>query len=172
MEIASVAEVRPRQEQPARTAPPRAQQALPQKGDQLELSPEAKKRLEEQKRQQQAADTTKVLREEFEQADKRAKAQAEALSIAGKCMTIAGRIMAGDRVPPKDERYLAQNDKELYMMAIMMRRQKENPQKYRSITDSDQSTEKPVTVTSGETASLEPPTGGGEGSEGGEPPAE
>lgn len=62
-----------------------------------------------------------------------------------KCMIIATRIIAGDRVPSKDERFLAKNNPPLYLRAILLRRQKDNPKEYKSILE-DEDREKPNTL--------------------------
>lgn len=133
--------------------------ALP-KADRLTLSPEAQKKLAEQQKlvqqQEQTADTVKQMKEQLEVANAKAKAQAETMEKSGKCMTIAGRIMAGDTVPQGDERFLAKNDSELYMMAIMMRRMKENPRKYRGVADEETGGEPVTRSAAGETETEAP----------------
>lgn len=52
-----------------------------------------------------------------------------------KCLTIALRIINGDRVPMKDEQFLAETEPEMYANAIMLQRQNDNPQKFNSLLD-------------------------------------
>lgn len=181
MNTANIAELGVRQEtatkpKPAAAKNTAAAQPLPKEEDRLTLSPEAKKKLAQQ--QEQSADAAKQMKEQLEVANAKAKAQAEVLDKAGKCMTIAGRIMAGDIVPQNDERFLAQNDSKLYMMAVSMRRQKEAPQKYRSITEKEDGGIPAAMSASGEvteSAEKPPATQGGDGGStesGGEQPPE
>ena len=54
-----------------------------------------------------------------------------------KCLTIAMRILRGDKVPAKDMKFLLQNNPGLYFQAMMFRREKEDPEVYESITDDE-----------------------------------
>jgi len=64
-------------------------------------------------------------------------ASAKASEIRLKCIKIAMRIMSGDIVPDGDHRFLLENDPELYGKAVMMRIQKENPEKHKRISEDD-----------------------------------
>lgn len=167
MEITNTIEARGKQNIPSPAGvamgQTKAKPAAQTNTDRLTLSPEAQKKLTEQ--QAQTADTAQQMKEQMEVANAKAKAQTEVMDNAGKCMTIASRIMAGDTVPRNDESFLAKNDSKLYMMAISMRRQKETPQKYRSITEEEGDGAQAVQSASGEvTQNTETPptTEGGE----------
>jgi len=54
-----------------------------------------------------------------------------------KCLQIAIRIISGDKVPMKDEKFLMEHEPEMYFRAILLRRQKEDPKKYKSLVDDD-----------------------------------
>lgn len=56
-----------------------------------------------------------------------------------KCMKIASRIQKGHKVPLKDQKFLAENEPELYRMAIMFRENNAHPKKYKSeLSDEDE----------------------------------
>jgi len=54
-----------------------------------------------------------------------------------KCLKIARRIMRGDKVSIKDLQYLMENDPELYLLAIMFRVPKEDPEEHECISDEE-----------------------------------
>lgn len=56
-----------------------------------------------------------------------------------KCMKIAARIQKGHKVPLKDQKFLMENEPELYKMAIFLRENNEHPKKYKSeLSDEDE----------------------------------
>ena len=57
----------------------------------------------------------------------------EAAEAARLCAKIAARVRAGDRVPMKDLRYLLKTDPDLYLMAMIMRQEKEDPKKWETL---------------------------------------
>lgn len=59
------------------------------------------------------------------------------LKAALKCQKIAARIMAGDRVPPEDRRYLENSDPEGYKLALAMRKPKKDPKEWESVLDEE-----------------------------------
>lgn len=74
----------------------------------------------------------------------------EAAEAARLCAKIAARVREGDRVPMKDLRYLLKTDPDLYLMAMIMRQEKEDPEKWDSLLkDKEQSPD------SGQTAQSE-----------------
>lgn len=56
-----------------------------------------------------------------EQSEKQADAMKESLEKMKRCSKIAKNIQKGHKVPPKDEKYLLENDPKLYMMAMALR---------------------------------------------------
>ncbi len=50
-----------------------------------------------------------------------------------KCIIIASRIINGDKVPPKDMKFLAEKEPGMYSNAMLLRRQNEKPKKYKSL---------------------------------------
>ena len=58
-----------------------------------------------------------------------------------KCSIIASRIIRGDNVSAKDRRFLMENDPHLYLVAILLRVEKEDPEEYKSITDDEDGSE-------------------------------
>lgn len=55
-----------------------------------------------------------------------------------KSLVIAQRIMSGDRVPLKDEKFLAENQPELYLRAMLMKTTKVDPKKYKSLIEDEE----------------------------------
>lgn len=54
-----------------------------------------------------------------------------------KCIQIAMRIMSGHRVPVKDEKFLAETEPEMYLRAVMLRRENEDSKDYKSVLEED-----------------------------------
>lgn len=77
-----------------------------------------------------------------ENANETAKAQAESFSKLGKCITIAIRLMNGDKIPSQDVQYLQKNNSELYQRAMLMRQQKKDPDEYDSVLDEEDDSSK------------------------------
>lgn len=90
-----------------------------------ELSPAEQKlqdKLEKVKTIKQMLDTVRQQSAQMaEQSEKQAKAMKEALDKMKRCSKIAKNIQKGHKVPPKDEKYLLENDPKLYMMAMALR---------------------------------------------------
>lgn len=104
--------------------------------DRLSLSKQALAMLEEQNRQAREQ-KAKEIEEMKQSANSEIDAAAKALKKMLKCQKIAARIMAGDKVPPEDEKYLMDNDPESYKLAIAMRKPKEDPKEYDSVLDDE-----------------------------------
>ena len=127
----------------AQTARPQVQKAPEEKTrvqqrreDRLTLSKQALTMLEEQNRQARER-RAKEIEEKKQGADAEIDAMTKALKKMLKCQKIAARIMAGDKVPPADERYLMENDPESYKLAIAMRKPKEDPKEYDSVLEDE-----------------------------------
>lgn len=90
-----------------------------------ELSPAEEKlqdKLNEIKTVRQMLDTVRQQSAQMaEQSEKQAKAMKESLEKMKRCSKIAKNIQKGHKVPPKDEKYLLENDPKLYMMAMALR---------------------------------------------------
>lgn len=56
----------------------------------------------------------------------------EAMEILKTCSKIAARVKAGDKVPLKDLRYLMKHDMRSYLLAMTMRKPKEDPKVWKS----------------------------------------
>lgn len=138
---------------PETSAGPQTLQAR-SKADRLSVSRQALAFLEEQNRQvmerareeaaRRDADPLDGLSEEKDALDFMDKQ----LKMLNKCQKIAARIMAGDKVPPEDERYLMEHDQEGYKMALALRRPKKHPKEYKSVLDDE---DRGKTAGSGET---------------------
>lgn len=54
-----------------------------------------------------------------------------------KCLEISRRILAGDEVPPADHKYLMENNPELYLRSILMKKYQDCPRKYKQLTEDE-----------------------------------
>lgn len=90
-----------------------------------ELSPAEEKlqdKLSAMKSMKQMLDSLKQQNAQMaEQSEKQAEAMKESLEKMKRCAKIAKNIQKGHKVPPKDEKYLLENDPKLYMMAMALR---------------------------------------------------
>lgn len=89
------------------------------------LSPEEKKlqdKLSAMRSMKQMLQTVRQQSAQMaEQSEKQADAMKESLEKMKRCSKIAKNIQKGHKVPPKDEKYLLENDPKLYMMAMALR---------------------------------------------------
>lgn len=107
------------------------------KQDTLTLSVEERKRAMEealQKKLQEKEAAAKAMLREVENAKKQNEAMQDTVQKQNKCFVIAMRIMAGDKVPPGDYRYLAKNSPGLYSQALTLRVARETPRKYKQVS--------------------------------------
>lgn len=107
--------------------PPKAEEQQPQEEitEPKELSPADQKLKDKLSAMKSMKQMLSSLREQnaqmAEQSEKQAEAMKEALEKMKRCSKIAKNIQKGHKVPPKDEKYLLENDPKLYMMAMAMR---------------------------------------------------
>lgn len=155
---------------PAKTAPQGGvlQSRARNRADRLNLSAQALRLLE--------ADSRRVQQRLREREGAQAEGSSEldvldkSLKVMYKCERIAARVMAGDKVPPEDLRYLRMNDPDGYKLALAMRKPKKHPKKYKSMLDdedrqqvSGEDTSAPQEVSApAQAAPAEAPSGGGE----------
>lgn len=66
-----------------------------------------------------------------------AKEAAKEAKIRIQCMKIAIRLAAGDKVPQKDEKFLIENNPEMYNQAKAAQIMKKNPKEYKSVLDDE-----------------------------------
>ncbi len=100
--------------------------------EQLKRKQELERELKKQQKMEEQ------LKREAEAAKKRMEAEQEALKIQMTCLKIAGRIIAGDKVPTKDHQYLVKHDSKLYGKALMMRVIKEEPKEYKQLSEEEE----------------------------------
>lgn len=81
------------------------------------------------------------LKEMAENSDKQVEGMKEAFEKLSKCMTIAMRILRGDYVPISDEKYLMENEPDLYKMAVTFRQEKEDAKEYESVLEDEDNEE-------------------------------
>ena len=106
--------------------------------DGLEAQKKYKKHQEDEARR--IEQELKRIKEEMEKTREKAEADAKMWKTISKCLTIAMRIMMGDIVPVQDEKFLMENDRELYSKAITLRTgiqsiKNKDPKKHKSILD-------------------------------------
>ena len=118
-------------------------------GSQLTISDEAlelfnkqitEKYKDENQQENKIRDYYLELRDQLKQAHESADATGESFETLGKCIQIAMRIVSGDKVPIQDERYLMENNMELYSMAMNMRMIKEDPKEWDSLLEEEKET--------------------------------
>lgn len=130
--------------QPAERTPGKTASGPRETGDRLHISQLTAGYLQEQSRLTQ--EVAKIIRRfmaEREQKEGQGKTEADAmaerLKVMERCQKIAARIMAGDKVPPQDMQYLAENDSLGYKMAMAGRMlSKEKPKEWESVLEDDE----------------------------------
>jgi hypothetical protein len=78
-----------------------------------------------------------MLQQEIERIREANKANGKNANILAKCMRIAMRIVQGDNVPPRDDKFLAEHNPELHMRAWMLRVIKADPEDHESELDDE-----------------------------------
>lgn len=110
--------------------------------DRLALSRQAAALLEERTRQE-AQERAKKQRDRMagreETASSPLDAAAKRLKVMRQCQKIAARIMAGDKVPPEDEKFLQESDPAGYQLAMAARKVKQDPKEWDSALEKEQS---------------------------------
>ena len=79
-----------------------------------------------------------MLIEQFQQAQESADATAEGFEDMVKCLTIASRIIAGDKVPISDIKFLQEKDHDLYYKAEMLKANNPKPKKHKSLVEDEE----------------------------------
>lgn len=106
--------------------------------DTVSISDEAKELLEEDKglifNDEDLFDVTEMLKQLRESSK---TSPNDPLVVRLKCMIIAMRISSGDNVPSKDKRFLLENEPKMYSSAILLRKENDNPKKYKSILEDE-----------------------------------
>lgn len=80
------------------------------------------------------------VRQQVESANQQADAEAKELKVLRQCQLIASRVMAGDRVPVEDLKYLAEHDMKLYSLAIAMKRKNPDPKDQERVSEDEEET--------------------------------
>lgn len=109
--------------------------------DKLALSRQAAALLEEYTRQE-AQERARKLRDRMagreESAGSPLDAAAKRLKVMRQCQKIAARIMAGDKVPPEDEKFLQESDPAGYQLAMAARKVKRDPKEWDSALEKEE----------------------------------
>ena len=102
----------------------------------LTISDEAQSLLEEYRKKVSQSDGSGF--QDMAQAMKTdAKEAAKEAKIRIQCMKIAIRLAAGDKVPQKDEKFLIENNPEMYNQAKAAQITKKNPKEYKSVLEDE-----------------------------------
>lgn len=141
--------------------------------DRLILSRQTASFIQEQDRL--AQEVTKIIQrftansEAEEQGKTEDEMLSEELKVRERCQKIMARLMAGDKVPPKDMQYLAQNDMQAYKLAMAARMMapKKKPKEWDSVLEDEEEQSSGVESSGGEPGG-EAPAGPAEASGGGE----
>lgn len=147
---------------------PQKSGTIPQ-ADRLSLSRQTASFLQEQDRM--AQEVAKIIQRftSNDETEKQGMTEdemlAEELKVRERCQKIMARLMAGDKVPPKDMQYLAQNDIQAYKLAMAARMMapKKKPKEWESVLEDEeeQSVDSGGDV-SGSTEEAAETSGGGE----------
>jgi hypothetical protein len=78
------------------------------------------------------------LQRQLEAARKQGEGAAEHYKRKLQCLLIAMRIMQGDKVPPEDHRFLAEEEPELYHKAMSMRIEKKDPDEHDRVSEDEE----------------------------------
>ena|GEM_PF-2498887 len=135
-----VAQSRPTETKTSQAQPPETQnpQALPEE-DTVVISTEAKDKSKAiQDKLDEMRNRIKELMDGLQQAREASEGAAEMWKEKIRCLQIAMRIMAGDKVPEGDHRYLREKDAELYAKAITMRKEKDDPKEYDRLSEDEE----------------------------------
>ena len=123
--------------------------------DKLALSRQAVALLEERTRQE-AQERARKQRDRMagkeESASSPLDAAAKKLKVMRQCQKIAARIMAGDKVPPEDEKFLQESDPAGYQLAMAARKVKRDPKEWESALEKEQHQASGVSEGSGASA--------------------
>lgn len=111
----------------------------PETVDRVTLSPDAVARAEErEKKRNEYLQSAESMKQMLKEMNESSRDKSNGMDDLQKCFIIASRIISGDYVSRQDEKFLAEHSSELYSQAIMLRRQKEKPEKHKSITEQEE----------------------------------
>ncbi len=103
------------------------------------LQPEAlsEEVAEKQRKEEDTRNMTEMYQQNLEAAKENAEAMGEGVKDMGRALEIARRMMAGDIVPPSDEKFLMDYNKDIYMGAKNMQAiaQNEDSKKHDSVLE-------------------------------------
>ncbi len=92
------------------------------------------------------------LQSDFKAAQAEIEAIKETFDVLIKCIKIAGRIIEGDNVPPRDHKLLMEHYPDMYSTAITVRRAKDDPENHDTLVEEEEKVEE-----TGEMEAVEPP---------------
>ncbi len=102
----------------------------------VDVTDDKTKKLEEE--QKKKMEQRLSIIQQMEEERKNAETRADSAEVQRKCMVIASRIIAGDKVPWQDYAYLAKHDSKLYAMALTHRIEAKKPKKYKRLSEDEE----------------------------------
>ena len=107
--------------------------------DTISISNEAKDLLEKEKNLMfdNINDESNMIAELLRQLEEASDPSNNPYDSFIKCIQIAMRIMNGDKVPRKDEKFLLENEPQMYSNALLLRRQNDKPKEYDSLLEDE-----------------------------------
>ena len=105
------------------------------KVDIVELSVGGKSKSDEFSQLRQDVD---MLIQQLENSRAQADSQSKEMETKLKCLQIAMRIMRGDDVPWQDHRFLAENDSKLYLQAMSLRMENDDPERHKRLSEDEE----------------------------------
>ncbi|MCL2019500.1 MAG: hypothetical protein FWG70_07045 [Oscillospiraceae bacterium] len=92
------------------------------------------------------AETAGMSLEEMHRRLESAKQEGDTFEVLAKCLRIAFRIIRGDNVPPKDDRFLFENYPDMHFKAWSLRQYKEDPEDCESELEDEEEEEGSVQI--------------------------
>ena len=105
--------------------------------EQQKAAEDLKKKQEQQQQAKEREQELDMLQKQLEASKKESEAMEDEFEAFSKCLKIASRISRGDIVPPKDMKYLAEHEPDLYKQAILLRMPNAKPKKHKSLIDDE-----------------------------------
>lgn len=104
---------------------------------QQKAAEDLKRKQQEKQEQKEREQELDMLEKQLEASKKETEAMEDMYKAFAKCLKIAARISRGDIVPPKDMKYLAEHEPDLYKQAILLRMPNPKPKKHKSLIDDE-----------------------------------
>ena len=106
--------------------------------EQKKAAEDLKRRQEQKQKEKEQEQELDMLQKQLEASKKESEAMEDQFEAFAKCLKIASRVSRGDIVPPKDLKYLAEHEPDLYKQAILMRMPNPKPKKHKSVVGDEE----------------------------------